>query len=762
MKLKKKTNNSINKLTTRLGIKIGDKRIVVILILSYILSFLFIVIITQSGNLFPNDIQYELGLIAQEDFIVDRNITYIDEEKTIKKREQQAANISPVFYLNEEVAQNSLEEFKIFEQAVNSIKSNREIISVFNDLQFQISDIKDNLTTDEMLLLVEYNEINDVLTDAYILLDELMYKKGIFIESIDPHISETKSRYVDLTGKGEVLIDDLIFKSNLEVWVLNHIDLQEFNETGKYLVYLLLNTFADENCFFDTENTEANRRKAWEEVSEVEVALYKGQPIVKRGEIVTQEILRKINAHGETKTSININNIIGTGIFLLIILTISLLLLNNKISGLDLDKNQKYFLIISSLIYLIIITLLTLLRWEKESLPFSIIVPTSVFTIFITLLVAKRIGIIFSFIFALFVLMIELVIKLEAPDIDIHAFIFVLFSGIAGSAVSQRAGKRMHLIRAGIYLSALNSVFLITLFLFKNYKSAVLFSENIFSANIFSAILWGSANGFACGILSLGFLPILEYWLNAPTHFRLMELSDLNSPILKKMLSLAPGTYSHSISVANLAESACTEIGANALLARVGAYYHDIGKIEQSKYFIENQWEANMHDDLKPNLSAAVIKSHLKIGIEKAKELRLPKKVLEIIAQHHGKGLIAYFYHRAVQENINVSKKGSSKNSKISYEDYRYSGERPASKEAAVVLLADTVEAASRTIKKPTIAKLEKFVWSIIMDKFESEELSNSNLTLNDLEIIKQSFVHVLAGYFHSRIEYPGKDEAAT
>jgi putative nucleotidyltransferase with HDIG domain len=241
--------------------------------------------------------------------------------------------------------------------------------------------------------------------------------------------------------------------------------------------------------------------------------------------------------------------------------------------------------------------------------------------------------------------------------------------------------------------------------------------------------------------------------MNAATRFRLMELSDLNAPIFKKMLSLAPGTYNHSGIVANLAETACQEIGANALLARVGAYYHDIGKIEQAKYFIENQRELNLHDELKPSLSVAVIKSHVKVGVEKAKELGLPKEVIEIISQHHGKGLISYFYQRALD---------SEKIEKVSSEDFSYSGEWPQTKEAAVVMLADAAEAASRTLKKPSVARLGKLIWSIIIEKFNSGELNRSNLTFNDLEKIKNSFVHLLAGYYHSRIEYPNQKEEAS
>jgi putative nucleotidyltransferase with HDIG domain len=262
---------------------------------------------------------------------------------------------------------------------------------------------------------------------------------------------------------------------------------------------------------------------------------------------------------------------------------------------------------------------------------------------------------------------------------------------------------------------------------------------------------WGILNGLGCSMLSLGLLPILEHALNTASRFRLIELSDVNAPVLKRMLSLAPGTYSHSLSVANLAESACSAINANAILARVGAYYHDIGKIEQAEYFIENQTAYNKHDELKPSLSAAVIKAHVKLGIEKARELDLPEEVLDVIAQHHGRGVIKYFYQRALEKG---------ENGNVASEDYSYPGTSPRSREAAVVMLADAVEAASRTLKKPTIAKLDRFVWEIIMEKFTSHELGDSELTLRDLEVIKKSFVQVLAGYFHSRIEYPKVKEA--
>jgi putative nucleotidyltransferase with HDIG domain len=233
-----------------------------------------------------------------------------------------------------------------------------------------------------------------------------------------------------------------------------------------------------------------------------------------------------------------------------------------------------------------------------------------------------------------------------------------------------------------------------------------------------------------------------------------MDLSDLNNPVMKKMLIVAPGTYNHSMMVATLAESACHEIGANALLARVGAYYHDLGKIEQPEYFVENQMGNNKHEELNPRLSVSVIRRHVKKGLEKATQLRLPKEVLAIIEEHHGNSLISYFYAEAKKQDPQVSA-----------EEFSYIGTPPQSKESAVVMLADTVEAACRTLDKPSVSRLEKFIKQLVMTKVELGQLDNSGLTFKELSSIQRAFVTILAGYYHSRIEYPNQkdpDEAET
>jgi putative nucleotidyltransferase with HDIG domain len=261
-------------------------------------------------------------------------------------------------------------------------------------------------------------------------------------------------------------------------------------------------------------------------------------------------------------------------------------------------------------------------------------------------------------------------------------------------------------------------------------------------------LFWAALNGIVSGMLILGVLPPLEHAMNATTTFRLIELSDLNAPVLLKLFTTAPGTYSHSIMVATLAEQACQDIGANALLARVGAYYHDIGKMENPDYYVENQTDYNRHDDMNPRLSVTVIRSHVKLGVEKARQMGLPADVINIVAEHHGNSLILWFYNKAVQLGEQVKA-----------EDFSYPGNPPRSRESAVVMLADVTEAAVRTMLKPTAAKMDKFIQQLFDNKVENAQLAQAELTFRELQTIKSAFVKILAGHYHSRIEYPKEAE---
>jgi putative nucleotidyltransferase with HDIG domain len=257
----------------------------------------------------------------------------------------------------------------------------------------------------------------------------------------------------------------------------------------------------------------------------------------------------------------------------------------------------------------------------------------------------------------------------------------------------------------------------------------------------------GFLNALLSPILAYGSLPFLESSFKITTSISLMELANPSQPLLKDLLMKAPGTYNHSILVGNLAEAAADAIGADPILVRVGAYYHDIGKTRRPYFFIENQLgESNPHEKLTPALSALILSSHVKDGIEIGRKGKLPQVVMDFIAQHHGTGIMGYFYHKAVEE--------AGDSEKVRESDFRYPGPMPQSKEAALVMLADSVEAAIRSMNV-TGDKLEAAVKKIIQDKLQDNQLEDSNLTLSDLKQIAQSFTQMLNGIYHSRIEYP-------
>jgi len=245
---------------------------------------------------------------------------------------------------------------------------------------------------------------------------------------------------------------------------------------------------------------------------------------------------------------------------------------------------------------------------------------------------------------------------------------------------------------------------------------------------------------------------MLEYLFKVSTDIRLLELSDLNHPLLKKLVMDAPGTYHHSLIVGNLAESAAEVVGAKPLLARVGAYFHDIGKIKKPEYFSENEWQGkSRHDDLIPSMSSLIIISHVKDGVDLAKKYGLNQDIVDIIEQHHGTSLVYFFYKRAqgiMDEEQNKPKE----------EEYRYPGPAPKSKEAAIILLADAVEAASRSLDNPTPSRIKNLVAEIINNRFLDSQLNNCELTVQDLANIKECFTFILTGIFHTRPKYP-KDQ---
>jgi putative nucleotidyltransferase with HDIG domain len=324
---------------------------------------------------------------------------------------------------------------------------------------------------------------------------------------------------------------------------------------------------------------------------------------------------------------------------------------------------------------------------------------------------------------------------------DITVALVAFFGGIAGVFGTSRLSQRYDILRAGLLVGSVN---LVTLFGLDVMQGAALLQPQVWQY-----FVWAVVDGVFASILAMGSIPLLEGPLGLVTAMKLIELSNPNQPLLRKLLVEAPGTYHHSIMVGNLAEAATEAVGGNSLLARVGAYYHDIGKSKRPYFFVDNQFGAeNPHDRLAPTLSAIIISSHVRDGIELAREYHVPEPIVSFIREHHGTTLIRYFYEKALDQDTGEG---------VEESDFRYDGPRPQSKETAIVMLADASEATVRTLKNPSPPAIEQVVRRLIKERLEDGQLDDSNLTLKELDVIARTFTRVLTGVFHQRIEYPDR-----
>lgn len=461
------------------------------------------------------------------------------------------------------------------------------------------------------------------------------------------------------------------------------------------------------------------------------VAIEEGEKVIRKGFPISEEEYLKLRKMAASPAYIDYRAFSNSVLFLMLVAAFWFLLFSPALLGRQVELKE---VVLEAVLFVVVFVAATFagkspLFQTVYRLPVAI--PSALCVFMVAILFGQASALYFSLLLAMGVL--------TAAHFQLVPALFTLASCLCAARIVRAIERRIDLVFASIMLAVLNVVFM-TMF-------KVIFND-AFSDAVF--VLTGIAfNGFLSGILVLGLLTPLESLLNTASVFRLMDLSDLNTPVMRRMLLTAGGTYNHSMLVASLAENACKAIGANALLARVGAYYHDIGKMDQPEYFVENQGGGgNKHDDINPSLSASIIRSHVKRGVEKAHQLRLPRRIVDIIGEHHGNSVMAYFYNEAKQKDPNVSP-----------ESYAYMGNPPTSVESAVVMIADTVEAACRTLDKPSVPRLDKFIQTLIQAKIDHHQLDNCPLTFGDLTKIRESFVQILAGYYHSRIEYPNQKD---
>jgi putative nucleotidyltransferase with HDIG domain len=390
-------------------------------------------------------------------------------------------------------------------------------------------------------------------------------------------------------------------------------------------------------------------------------------------------------------------------------------------------KQERMLYLLLLLILLVVGMIKVLSLIENPAIPY--LAPVSLAAMLITILINPQLALMMSFLLSL--------IGGIIGEYNLALTIFYFTSGVISVFSLSHFHRQRDLVRTGSILMILNGITVIVLNL-------------LFRTGFdFRTVLFATLNGFLSAVLAIGTIPFLEHIFKLTSPIRLLELSNPGHPLLRRLQIEAPGTYQHSIMVGNLAEAAAEGIGANALWARVGSYYHDIGKIKRPYFFVENQFaQENPHEKLNPTLSTLIITYHVKEGAEIAREHGLPVQLIQIIEQHHGTDLVRYFYKRAT-ENIQGEKEI------LNEGDFRYEGPKPQTKEAALVMLADSVEAAVRSLPKPTPPKVEALIQKIIRERLDDGQFDECNLTLKELNQIKMSFIKVMGGLFHNRIEYP-------
>lgn len=685
-----------------------------------------------------------IGETVEESLILKRTIKYKNREETDKLINYSKANIRPIFDMPAEIKENTIskigEVFSFMRNSYeNSLSNDILIDDIYNEFSSNYNlSINKSVFSNAIIgdIDLEYeNKVKDTISDFLErgiisrrnLSPEtigLIQNNGIFVYKFHKSIVEEK-----IVPKNRVhFLEDL----RMELGSIIGAKYRELNIFNMNTLSSLINAFLVDNLIYNSDKTQAEIDKVSENIEPVYTTIKAGYPILEKGERITEEkvnLLRYI-LNDNNFSSFNFSALIGQMFFILLLfISLGYIIFRFKISFYTNFKNYLLF----CFEYIFIMTTAYICsnyisnKLIEEYLPFYIYTFIPMFAILNSLLGAKR-GI---------SSIVTICITVLAANMT-QAGIFETFSLFIGSIVvsiiSKRINNRNGVLLLGFYFGVYLSVIsLINMFLINDIR----FDYMLFVLSF--------ASGLIQAILVMIILPVCEYLLETASIFKLQELADLNNPLLRQLQMNAPGTYHHSINMANLVEIIAEEIGEDGRLACVSAYYHDIGKTENPLYFIENtNREENIHLKLKPTLSASIVKSHVRFGVEIAKKYKLPKEVIAAIKEHHGTSLIKYFYVEAYKENPNVD---------ISL--FTYPGPRPQSKITAILMILDSIEAASRTIEIPTRENLERLIENIVNDKMAQGELNDSGLTLKDIEIIKRISFQKIIVSLHERIKYP-------
>ncbi|NWQ40069.1 HD family phosphohydrolase [Bacillus sp. EB106-08-02-XG196] len=676
------------------------------------------------GNVKPEKLDISLLTVAEK--TIRSPATVEDKISTEKKRQEALDQVQDVYTLKKEYSSNQVDLISsIFDSAVEVTEE------IEDEMKKQIATDEEPLDLQQPTVEEEVTMLKAKLTDRVIKdlsarvfsalvqasNDELAIAKDLTVTAIN-NVMNKRISADDVENAKKSLEEELKFTT------LNSDLKNAAIELGRYAVI--------QNEFYDPEATEELRKQAAESVEPVKIL--QGQIIIEEGKLIRQEEFRQLELVGLLDNKQSYKPFIGLIILISIILSsLYYYFYQMKEHPEKRHTNLLLFGIIFILTFFVlkIVSMLQIFNYSGIGYLF----PAAMGGMLIKILIDEKLAILSSIIISIFGSL--LFNEGVSGTLNFSVGIYILFSALSALLFLSDQNQRSKILQAGSFAAAVNLFTIWALMFLPNGQ----FSGLEYGYYILTAIF----SGIGSAVLTMGLLPLFETSFGILSTMKLIELSNPNHPLLRKILMEAPGTYHHSVMVANLADAACEAIGANGLLARVGCYYHDIGKTKRPNFFIENQMHReNPHDRLPPDKSANIIISHVTDGAAILKKYNMPKEIIHIAEQHHGTTLLKFFYHKAIQGVQDVKE-----------EDYRYPGPKAQTKESAIVGIADSVEAAVRSLNQPTPETIESLVKKIVSERLQDEQLNECDLTLKELEMVSHSFCETLKGIFHSRIEYP-------
>ncbi|WP_051360844.1 HD family phosphohydrolase [Desulfuromonas sp. TF] len=705
-----------------------------------LLALLLTLIIIPKGGFVPD--YYAPGDIAAGDVKAPRDLLVPDLPLTEKKRVEAEEAILPLYDFAPRAGQDLAERLV---QAIKLLDAEGKKGASPKDLREKVESLLGFAVSDEDLTalagLPAADPFPGVLRAAL-----LQALNGKIVGNLSLFKTDRERGIIirDLATQQEVEVKEPADVIGLEAAQKRVADqlkqLEEIPPNSRKILLGIIEKLVRPNLTFNTNETEARKQQAREAVKPVLFQVKKGEMIVRVGERVTEDQVKKLKAMSDLRNDYStLRTATGMLIVILLLLLATHRYANRNIRKYRIQNRDLIFLTTTFVGLLALVKLAIFISTALES-AFPYIDSASYYYIFPFAVGAMLVRIVLnSEIAFVFALLSSLLLGILFGN-SLFIALYALAGSLTGAHWVRQCKQRTTLYRAGFRLSMVNVLLIIGMHLMAGRP---------FDLQLLYKFAFGLGGGFVCAVIVTGTIPLVEAAFKYTTDIKLLELANMNTPVLRELMIQAPGTYHHSIIVGNLVEAAAESINANPLLTRVAAYYHDIGKIRKPLYFVENLGnQDNRHEKLAPSMSALILMAHVKDGVEIARENKLGETLVDILRQHHGTALIKFFYDKAkTKEDPGMSP--------VDERDYRYPGPKPQTREAALIMLADAVEAASRTLTDPTAARIQGMVQKIINNIFIDGQLDECELTLKDLHNIAKSFNRILAGIFHHRIDYP-------